>query len=346
MADDALTAPVRGAGLPLGPAAAAAVAAAALWLLATAPRRQLFAVLLAVLGLFLGLQAVRNLPLLVFCSGPLLAAAWRPAGARIAAERLARLGTVAASAALAVWIAAGGCYRSFHSPAAFGPGESRAAYPVGFAEYLRSRGFTGTIFNRAADGGYLEFHFPGLRLFGDTRFTDAALVREYFRATTEPAVFHEVNRRYGFEAALLDVAESRGLAESLLREPRWRLAYADLHRAFLVDARTPAGAAAALVAPVFYGGEDLAEARERAAALQWIALLEATGDRADLLRLLGQFGRAPRVPSAAIELALDYGLKTGDADVIAAARALRPRLVASSPDGAATVDWLLGRFPP
>lgn len=317
---------------------------AAAYVLRTGARRELFALLLAAAGLYLSATAYRNIPLVVFLSAPLAGPLLARFGGRLP-DRAGRLAVIAAGAALAGWIPAG-FYRSIGSSADFGIGESAFAYPTFFADYLRAGGFPGPIFARAADGGYLEFHFPDQPLYGDSRFTDPILVDEYFRAVTDPAAFRELQRRYGFAGVLLPVAESRAVLGDLLRDPGWRLAYADLHRAFLVNLSSEAGRAAPIQPPLFYRGEDLTIPFNGLSAVRWTDLLVQAGDRADLLLDLRQLARAPRIPSVVLQSALHDGQGRPDAEVVAAVAALRPRMVAPGPTDAEFVDWLLGRPAP
>jgi hypothetical protein len=321
---------------------AATLAAAGILLRASA-RKETFALLLAAAGLYLSATAYRNIPLIVFLGAPAIGAVLPKIARLPLPETAVRLGAVAAAAALSVWVVAGGFYRSIASSSAFGIRESEYAYPVFFAEYLRAGGFRGTIFNRGSDGGYLEFHFPDLKIYGDSRFTDATLVDEYFQAVTKPAVFRELQRRHGFGAVLLAVAESRDVVADLLRDPGWKLAYADLHRVFLVNRASTAGRAMPIQPPRFYRGEDLTLPYNGLSAVRWTDLLEKTGDDRDLLLDLDQLAQAPLIPSAVLESALNDGRKRPDPDVAAAVRALRPKMVPSRPGDADYVDWLLGQ---
>jgi hypothetical protein len=97
--------------------------------------------------------------------------------------------------------------------------------------------------------------------------------------------------------------------------------------------------------PQFYQGEDLTLPRRAVAALAWIRILTLDHDRENLLRALGQFGAAPKIPSAIIEEALDYGRANQDDAIVAAARALRPRMLSLQAIDRETVDWQLRQAP-
>jgi hypothetical protein len=324
----------------------AATLAAATFVLGTAARKELFAVLLAGVGLYLSATAYRNIPLIVFFGAPVTGAAFSRIARWQPPEIPARLAAIAAALALAAWVVSNGFYRSIASSSAFGIRESEYAYPIFFSDYLQTTGFAGSIFDRAADGGYLEFHFPQVRFYGDSRFTDPTLVDEYFKAVTQPAFFRELQRRHAFDAALLSVAESRAVITDLLGDPDWTMAYADLHRVFLVNRTSAAGRALPLRAPQFYRGEDLTIPFNGLSAVRWIDVLEQVGDRRDLLLDLQQLGRAPRIPSLLLQAALHDGEGSPDPEIVAAVQAMRPRMVASRPLDAEFVAWLFRRSPP
>jgi hypothetical protein len=310
-----------------------------------ARRNELFPLLLAAVGLYLSAQALRNIPLLILFSAPLLGEVL-PGLPLKRAEGPVRLALIAAGAALSAWIVTGGFDRFIKSPAAFGLRESPLAFPSGFVDYARATGFSGSVLTTGMDGGYLEFHCPALRPYADSRFTDAPLVDEFFKAVRRPADFRHLQARLAFDAVLLPVVDSREVIVSLLRDPDWKLAYADPARAFLISRPSPVGAAAAMREPLFYGGEDLTIPRYALAAIEWITVLAQVNDRDNLLRALAQFAAAPRVPSGVIEVALNHGLKNNDAEVAAAARALSPKMISLRPIDQDTVDWLLSRPPP
>ena len=314
----------------------AAALVAALYVLFAAARREAFALLLAAAGLWLSATSFRNIPLLVFFSAPLTAVVLQ----RFTAFRPFENLTALAVGATALGFALGAVAGAF-GPSSFGIRESPAASPVHFADYLRTDGFHGTLFNHPADGGYLEFYFPALRLYGDSRYVDAEPVREYFAALRRPEAFRQLDERHHFDAALFKIIESRAVLRALANDPRWRLAYADLHRALLVNLASSAGAAARVRLLAFYRGEDLTVPANGEAALQWAALFAEANDPDDLLRVLHAVGTAPRIPAAVIETGLRYGLAVHNAPVLAAARMLRPKMIVAKSADAEVIDRLL-----
>jgi hypothetical protein len=295
-----------------------------------APRREFFALALSLAGLVLGASAARNCPLLVLLGAPAvgLALPWLPWSRR--ELRGLALAVAAAALALGAWAIQGGFYEAFISRSGFGFGEAEGAYPARFVHYLRGTKFDGKLFNASRDGGYLELHFPRLRLYGDSRFVDAAAVRAYFAAAAEPDAFRALQAAENFDGALLPVELSRDLIEELLRDPAWKIAHADLYRVFLVNTKSPAGAALPAPGIELYHGEDLTSLKNAPCASQWIALLALAQDRASLVRALRQFSAAPKIPSMVGEFALRYARELNDREIVALVRPLRPKFFAPS----------------
>jgi hypothetical protein len=303
------------------------VSLAALVTLVRAPRRSFFALAAAAAGLILSPLALRNLPLVVFLSAPIMAEVLPliPQGRRFA---LAVYGvTTLGGLVLSAWVISGGFYESLRSQSAFGLGESPGAYPARFSEYLRSARFDGKLFNAARDGGYLEFHHPHLRVFGDSRFIDPASVREYFSAVGHPEAFRRLHATHHFDGVLLPLDLGRDVIGALLQDPAWQLAYSDLHRAFLISSHSP-------TPPKFelYHGEDLVAAKHGPFAAQWIVILTLANDRPHLLLALQQFSAAPALPSFVGEFALRYAHGSGDREIVQIIRSLRGKFFATSPE--------------
>jgi hypothetical protein len=200
-----------------------ALLAGGVWVARIAGHRHLFALFLAAVGLGLSAQAVRNIPLAILFGAPLLGLILARRH-RFRNEVPFRLAIVGTGTALALWIVAGGFHRFVKAPGGFGIRESTLAYPVGFAGYVRDTGFSGAIFNNGTDGSYLEFHCPGLRPYGDSRYVDVPLVDGYFRAVRRSADFRELQPQLAFDAVLLPVVDGWEVILSLLRDPQWRLA--------------------------------------------------------------------------------------------------------------------------
>jgi hypothetical protein len=322
----------------------AAWAATAIVLAARAARRSVspFAALLALAGLTLSASAARNMPLLPILAAPLVGQALLAMPARRAARSSAAVGL--AALALSAWIVQGGFHRSLRSETRFGIGPAEQAYADGAAAYLERIGFRGTVFNDAADGGYLEFRLPGARPYMDSRYTDAEPVTEYFRALREPEAFARLDEQHRFDAVLLKVSDSPTLVRALLPQPAWRMAYADLHRTLFLRRDGPHADAPSETARLYHG-EDLTERVHGRAAIQWFVILRELGRRDLLMAALADFGRAPRIPSPLLQVALEFAARTGDVELRARAAALRPRMVALRAKDRDAVDRLLAPPP-
>jgi hypothetical protein len=317
-------------------------------------RRRLgfFAAALAAGALALSASSFRNLPLLVLLGAPLwrdvLDAGWPDAPPHGASRwrRLASLAaasTAAAALAGAGWVVGGGFYASLRSDARFGVTLPAHAYPLRAAAYLERHGARGRIFNSAADGGYLELAFPELRVCMDSRYVEAAVVRRYFAALTDPAAFARLDAELGFDAVLLRIVDSGRPAVALLRDPDWELVWADLHRALWVRRDGPLAGRWPPAGLALAGGEDLSDPVNGLAAIQWTAIAVEVGDRDLVLEVLDQIGRSPAIPSFVIQYALQLGLATGDREVFDRGRAMVPRMVARAPEHRMAVERLLGQ---
>jgi len=326
----------------------AATLLAGLWL-AWRRRFALFPLLTGAAGLYLSASAARNLPLLFFLSAPL----WRgfveerrggreaDRGVRGRAGRAVAAASGALALAACVWVAAGGFHRSVTSPTRFGAGLQAHAYPLRAAEYLRSRPFAGRLYNNSADGGYLEYAFPGVHPYIDSRYIEAGAVRTYFASLRNPQAFAALHREQRFDAALLSVQESAPLVQALIASPEWRLVHADPHRALFAARGSEAAGALAPAEPRFYAGDDLALPVNGRPAIEWTVLLVRARRGDLLLAALRQFAEAPRVPSMILQYGLGFGQQTRDREVVAAARALVPRMIAPTGQDRRNIERLM-----
>ncbi len=328
----------------------------------------------AALGLYLSATGMRNIPLVLLLGAPV----WRgifegpanqKAGKRAASRpsprsardpgtaaaphaphppgaagrvpvRMVAATVAACSLALSIWIVQGGFARSTAGRSAFGLALRPYLYPVRFAEYLRRVPFNGKVFNNASDGGYLEYYFPGLHPYMDSRYVDPATVRGYFGALRDPAAFRRLDGSVHFDAALLSVTESPRVASALFADPAWKAAWADLHRVFFVRPDA-AGSSASRPELGFYRGEDLSTPVEGMRAIQWVMILGQSRQRDLLLDALRQLGAAPKIPAPVIQLALQIGIATKDREIVAAGRAMVPRMAALAEDERQAVQQLL-----
>jgi len=284
---------------------------------------------LAVVGLALAWYSRRNAPLAVFLSAPLLRLTLDGVAGRFSAGRASKLipAGIAAVVALscfgfAVQIATTGSYRPLSGNRRFGSALSPALYPLSAAAYFKDSGFAGRVFNHPSDGGYLAFQVPALTVYGDSRFVDVPKTREYFRALANPAPFLQLDRREGFDGALINIGEDQSSLLWLLVGPPWEIVSGDLCHAVLVKRSTPVGAAAPYGRIRLYGGEDLTLPLNAYCAGEWVRSLAAVG-RADLfLAALNQLAEAPNLPPQVARIAWDVGRANDNREILAIAARL------------------------
>ena len=315
---------------------------AAVWL---AARRRLepFSALLAGIGLLLSASSVRNLPLLPMLAAPL----WREVLVELkqpvrfkSAQLLIPLAAVV-SLVLAASVVTGGFYSSLRSERSFGVGLASHAYPARAVRYLDANRGAGRLLNSAADGGYLEFYHPELRVCMDSRYVEAGPVRRYFTALRAPAAFSRLDADLHFDAALLKVVDSGQVVVQLMRDRGWVLVWGDLHRVLFVRRHSSLVRSWSRAGIHLEQGDDLGSRVHGMAAIQWIAILIEAGDRGRLVRVLRQLADAERVPSFVIQYALQYALMKNDPEVLELGRKMAPRMVALAPEHRQAVEQLL-----
>ena len=101
----------------------------------------------------------------------------------------------------------------------------------GAASFILDHNLPGPIFNDFQMGAYLTYRlFPQYRLFIDSRVLDPNLVERYTEMKSTPARWKEEDDRYGFRTVILgnfSTTVRSPLGQTLLQDPRWRLAYLD-----------------------------------------------------------------------------------------------------------------------
>ncbi len=148
--------------------------------------RRLYEPALGLLGVALGALSARNAPLAVVMSGPLLAQHLGPMSGFLA-RRGPRLVFPVLTALLALTytgrVLATGSYAPLVSYE-YSPGSALATddYPVAATEYLRGRGFSGSLFAHSSDGSYLEYALPSVQPYADTRFIDVGLTSQVLQS--------------------------------------------------------------------------------------------------------------------------------------------------------------------
>lgn len=148
-----------------------------------------------------------------------------------------RVGFVAAAAAIVVVLAL--CLvpgAPFYTPVkAFGASVNLLQYPEGALKFMDRNSIDGKVFNTFHWGGYITWRDRSRHAFIDGRgFLDESLLEKTGAATHNPNILDELERRYGFEAVLLQypVLDEQTLAKVQntdvgLMHPGWRLVYWD-----------------------------------------------------------------------------------------------------------------------
>jgi hypothetical protein len=192
-----------------------------------------FDLLVALAGLALALESVRNVAIFVAAATPALAAAWSDvwSRARVGWSRPAPPRWAPAVGALALLAVTAAVATRIEGELAVQPALTARAVPVGAADWLAAHPGTGTrMFNEYAWGGYLADRFfpqPDRRVYvlsEGVLMGDAQLLRYHEVATLGPDW-----RRILDDDRVDYVVFDRGSAldGALAAEPGWRLAYRD-----------------------------------------------------------------------------------------------------------------------
>lgn len=198
----------------------------------------LFTVGLAVGSLALTLLRVRLAPVFVIAAAPLVARRLR--------EVLAPWRSLPWLAALAGLMAPVGV--EAHASAPLGTGFDDRWMPVSACDFVARAAPVGPVWNDLALGGYLIWRFgPERKVFIDGRTAylyPQDFLEETLRAQLDPAAFKRLDERWGFEWALVDARPGERFAETLAKDARWAMLYADDRAAVYVRAAGPNAALA------------------------------------------------------------------------------------------------------
>jgi hypothetical protein len=190
-------------------------------------RANLFPCSLAAVGLLLSATAVRNLPFLVFLSGPCLSLVAPLLGPWDKRSVSIRYIVIIGASFLSIMVISGEYYSDRAGVPGFGIRESEAYYPLKVLPFLDTHPRNGVIFDDPSAGSYLEFYRPELRLYGDSRFYDERTSEGYFRALTDPDSFARLEEKERFPSILLRISQSETLINELRSDPVWHISYED-----------------------------------------------------------------------------------------------------------------------
>ncbi len=332
-------------------------------------RREIFSVLLAVVGLIVGVIAFRNVPLFLLLSGPLLGKVvetmwvengmgWvlgagmarvrdvlRASAGKPMALRMAKAVFILISVVLGVSVVTGRYHKFTLSDTTFGLGLEWAEYPIGAVEFLKSISFSGPVFNETGDGGYIQFHLREAEVFCDSYFVDTVTTLGLLQSRNDPSMFEGLDTRFKFNAVILGV-ENRTLVQYLLNQSAWVVGYADSHRiVFLRKALYP-GATSRLVEGTYYRGEDLRRYSYSEPPVIWTDIARQLGDRGLLLKLIEDFHSAREVPSEFVVniLAFAFSVDTQDPQIAQLAIPFSDRFFLSRPGDDRLISELISRI--
>lgn len=293
----------------------------------------------AAAGLYLSASSVRNGPLLLLLGAPAMrsflerALLEKKPGGKRRARLSSRVRAVAAPAAgliacaISVWILSGTYHGTIEARTQLGLSLTPYTYPTKLADWLVPARFAGRIFANPADASYLQLRLPGARIYMDQRFMRAAETQTFLTALADPSAFRRLHAQYRFDAAVLLLGHSNDLIASLESDPEWTLAYGDLHRVLLLNARSDQAARLERRPVRYYDGEDLSLPPNGWPAIQWVILRIGEKNRAELGEALRQFGGAKAIPSPLIGYALQYALQVRDPALAREARQLHPKMI-------------------
>jgi hypothetical protein len=128
-------------------------------------------------------------------------------------------------------------------PLTLPPGFDRKILPVDAAEFVARVGPRGPLYNSMPLGGYLALRlWPEQRVFSDGRNTIAyepELIAATVDASFRRSSFEALERRFGFEWAVVTAREEERRNPALVTSPDWIMVYLDDIAAVYVRARGP-----------------------------------------------------------------------------------------------------------
>ncbi len=287
-------------------------------------RSDIAGALMAIGGLALGAQAIRNMPLL-FLFSPLI---WRELLPMRVPRYFARPAGVVISLAalfLAGSVVTGYYHRWVSSLSTFGVKLEWASYPAGAVEYLKNAKFSGNIFCDSYDGGYTEFHLDGVRVAGDSYFSDVEITKRFFASIRSPEYLQQLDQTARFDAFIINI-ENFEVMEMVLARPDLVVAHADSHRALFIKKHLAPAATGDLSAFTYYHGEDLRHWAYAFGTVSWMGLAVKRQDAGLIRKILTDLSHADHVPEPVLRMALKFAIDRRDQDVVRRIAAIKDRM--------------------
>lgn len=291
-----------------------------------------FAILTAAAGLYLSATMLRNIPLGLILSAPLIRTSFRPSARELPRRLLysTQLIYLIAVGFFAVAVGRGDYHRWTLSLATFGSGFERASYPIEAARFLDRAQFRGQLFTDSYDGGYIEFHRPDWLIAGDSYFYDPSVTKEFYAAIKDPKAFAAAVSRFQFDGLLINI-ENADIVSALWNDPKWTFAYADSHRIVFLNTGTYGAQKISTAQATYYQGDDLRRWPYAYSPITWIQYALKFHDRDLARKLLDDLRAAPEIPSTVIRGALLLAVAANDRDLALRAIELAPKVFVTDP---------------
>jgi len=263
---------------------------------------------LSAVGLAVSLVSLRMAPLLLIFSAPLYGQ-WQARHSDWTRPSV-QLGFVGSLVLLMLALVSGAYHNSLRTYARPGIGLTAMAYPERITEQLSA--FDGRLFNTARSGGYLSFHHPGIKISGDSQFSDVAISLRYFYHQN-PEGFDALTSAVEIGGAVLQIADNFTLIDHLL-DKGWRASGGDLGYVLM----TPPGVltSVAIDPHLMFAGVDIAKRQYGAAAIRWSQILSKSRRGKEFAAVLNYFANYSEVPAPVVLNALVYHLRSGDQAVL------------------------------
>lgn len=278
-------------------------------------RQNSFASLIALGGSILAISALRNGPLFLILSAPLVGELLDFAKKSRALRRrleLLRFAPSALALGLSLTVVTGFYFKKIRSLSQFGFRLEKSAYPIDATEFLRKLNFAGKIFSDSYDGGYLTFHLPkDGKAFGDSYFSDGSITLSYFKATLDFSAFNEFHQLHNFDAVLLNI-ENIDFLDSILKSQQWKLVFVDSHRLLFLHGERFKNVEFDFNQMKFFDGADLRHWTYQFAAESWAGIAFKYQNNLLMKKIVRDFSQAPHVPGLVVKYALSLATKTND----------------------------------
>jgi len=193
--------------------------------------------LLFIAFLFLGLNARRNMAFLCLVAIPIVGLnlqAWlaRHPRREYIFKAISTMLGLALAIFLLVSVPSGKFFAWDQTHRKLGAGIVYSNFPYAAAEFLKGNNWTGNIFNQLHQGGFLiAVRKPGWKIYvdGRTEVYGGELIEESFRALKDYSFFLAEQKKWGFDAALIDRRDPMAtpLLKAITSDPAWALVYRD-----------------------------------------------------------------------------------------------------------------------